>query len=391
MAHESTSRGKCCKRVAIIGGGPAGCICAYYLQNNFDVTLFDKGKFLRTILPTGGGRCNLAHAEYDFRELAKNYPRGEKFLYSVFSRFGTQDTIDFFKNIGVKTYTQEDNRIFPVSNSAADVREKFLKSISKCSFAREGVNEILPLANGWKIQTNNNSYLFDYVIIAVGGHAGYELLKKLNIKIQSPTQALVGLTTEEDLSQLSGVKVANAEVKIDKKTYKGDILFTHHGVSGPVIYTISSIYARKEFPYEITFKFADFTDSPQYFLEKSRMEVCNQLKPYVPKSLTKYILTTLGKEPDIAGSWLGRTSHQKLLNTLENFKLHINGKMKNGEVVTCGGVDLKEVNAKTLESKQYPGLYFCGEVLDIDGLCGGFNLQNCWSTGFIVAQSINEN
>ena len=121
------------------------------------------------------------------------------------------------------------------------------------------------------------------------------------------------------------------------------------------------------------------------------MEVCNQLKPYVPKSLTKYILTTLGKEPDIAGTWLGRTSHQKLWNTLENFKLHINGKMKNGEVVTCGGVDLKEINAKTLESKQYRGLYFCGEVLDIDGLCGGFNLQNCWSTGFIAAQSIIEN
>ena len=389
MAHESTWSKY---RVAIVGAGPAGCICAKYLSEaGFEITLFDKGKFLRTLLPTGGGRCNLAHAEYDFRELAKNYPRGEKFLYSVFSRFGTQDTIDFFKNIGVKTYTQEDNRIFPVSNLATDVREKFLKSISKCSFAREGVNEISPISNGWKIQTNNNSYLFDYVIVATGGHAGYELLKKLDIKIQPPTQALVGLTTEEDLSQLSGVKVANAEVKIDKKTYKGDILFTHHGVSGPVIYTISSIYARTEFPYEMSFKFADFTDMPQYFLEKSRMEVCNQLKPYVPKSLTKYILTTLGKEPDIAGTWLGRTSHQKLLNTLENFKLHINGKMKNGEVVTCGGVDLKEINAKTLESKQYRGLYFCGEVLDIDGLCGGFNLQNCWSTGFIAAQSIIEN
>ena len=389
MAHESTWSKY---RVAIVGAGPAGCICAKYLSEaGFEITLFDKGKFLRTLLPTGGGRCNLAHAEYDFRELAKNYPRGEKFLYSVFSRFGTQDTIDFFKNIGVNTYTQEDNRIFPVSNLATDVREKFLKSISKCSFAREGVNEISPISNGWKIQTNNNSYLFDYVIVATGGHAGYELLKKLDIKIQPPTQALVGLTTEEDLSQLSGVKVANAEVKIDKKTYKGDILFTHHGVSGPVIYTISSIYARKEFPYEMSFKFADFTDMPQYFLEKSRMEVCNQLKPYVPKSLTKYILTTLGKEPDIAGTWLGRTSHQKLLNTLENFKLHINGKMKNGEVVTCGGVDLKEINAKTLESKQYRGLYFCGEVLDIDGLCGGFHLQNCWSTGFIAAQSIIEN
>lgn len=390
MAQESTSRwGKYrVKTVAIIGGGPAGCICANFLQDKFDVTLFDKGKFLRTLLPTGGGRCNLAHAEYDFRELAKNYPRGEKFLYSVFSRFGTADTIEFFKNIGIETYTQGDNRIFPVSNSASDVREKFLKSISNCNFIKEEVKKLQPLESGWKIQTDKSVYAFDYVIVATGGHAGYEILQELNIKIQPPTQALVGLTTEEDLSKLSGVRVQNAEIKINKKTFKGDILFTHHGISGPVIYTISSIYARKEFPYEITFKFADFTDMPQYFLEKSRMEVCNQLKPYIPKSLTKYILTTLGKEPDIAGSWLGRTSHQKLLYTLENFKLHINGKMKNGEVVTCGGVDLKGVNGKTLESKEYEGLYFCGEVLDIDGLCGGFNLQNCWSTGYIAAQAI---
>ncbi len=190
------------------------------------------------------------------------------------------------------------------------------------------------------------------------------------------------------MSQLSGVRVPNVEVKVGKTKVYGDLLFTHHGVSGPVIYTISSIFVRKEFPFEIIFKFADFKYMPQYFLEKSQMEVCNQLKPYVPKSLTKYILKTLGKDPDIRGSGLGRTSHQKLLDTLEYFKLHINGKMKNGEVVTCGGVDLKEVNPKTLESKQHQGLYFCGEVLDIDGFCGGFNLQNCWSTGYLTAQSI---
>ena len=121
MAQESIS-----KNIAIIGGGPAGCICAKFLiDRNIEVTIFEGGKLLHTLLPTGGGKCNLAHAEYDFKELAKNYPRGEKFLYSIFSRFSTFDTVEFFKSIGVETYTREDNRIFPVSNSSKDVREKF--------------------------------------------------------------------------------------------------------------------------------------------------------------------------------------------------------------------------------------------------------------------------
>ena len=134
MAHESNSISK---KVAIIGGGPAGCMCAYYLQNDFDVTIFDLSTPLRTLLPTGGGRCNLAYAEYDFKELAKNYPRGEKFLYSVFSRFNTADTIDFFETIGLKTYIQDDGRIFPVSNSSKDVREKFLKALDKVRFVKK--------------------------------------------------------------------------------------------------------------------------------------------------------------------------------------------------------------------------------------------------------------
>ncbi len=375
------------KTVAIIGAGPAGCICANYLQDRFDVTLFDKDKFLQTILATGGGRCNLAHAEYDFKELAKNYPRGEKFLYSVFSKFATTDTIDFFKSIGVKTYTQKDNRIFPTSNSAKDVRAKILSSLSKCNFIKEEVINTTPISNGWKIKTNKSSYAFDYVVVATGGHAGYTLLENLGLNIIEPTQALVGLTTEEDLSQLSGVKVQNVQIKIDKKIFNGDILFTHQGITGPAIYKISSIYARKKFPYKISLKFADFKDMPQYFLEKSEMELSNRLKEYVPKSVAKYILQRLDI-PDRRCCATGRTSQQNILNELEGLTLHISGKIPKGEVVTCGGLDLKEVNSKTLEAKKHHNLYFCGEVLDIDGFCGGFNLQNCWSTGFIVAQSI---
>ena len=160
MEQESTLISN--KSIAIIGGGPAGCACANFLQNyGFnEISLFDSGKFLHTILPTGGGRCNLAHAEYEYKELAKNYPRGEKFLYSVFSKFATAETIQMFENLCIKTYTQEDGRIFPVSNSSKDVREKILKSL-KCKFINEKVENIKPISNGYKITTNKSTYAFD--------------------------------------------------------------------------------------------------------------------------------------------------------------------------------------------------------------------------------------
>lgn len=377
MAQESTSRrGKYkVKTVAIIGGGPTGCICANFLQDKFDVTIFDKGKFLRTLLPTGGGRCNLAHAEYDFKELAKNYPRGEKFLYSVFSRFGTAETIEFFKNIGIETYTQEDNRIFPVSNSTSDVREKFLKSISNCNFIKEGVKKLQPLESGWKIQTDKSIYAFDYVIVATGGHAGYEILQDLNIKIQPPTQALVGLTTEEDFSSIAGVTINN-------------ILFTHKGISGPKIYEISSINARKKMPYTLSFELIPQFDLQKYLNQNPHKEIKNLLGQFIPKALAAWILNDLSISSETPCHKINGKMRDEILNKLTNFKITVTGKVPDGEVVTCGGVDLKEVNSKTLESKQYSGLYFCGEVLDIDGFCGGFNLQNCWSTGYIVSQSI---
>ncbi len=363
------------KTVAIIGAGPAGCICANLLQDKFDVTIFDKGKFLRTILPTGGGRCNLAHAEYDFKELAKNYPRGEKFLYSVFSKFGTADTIDFFESIGIKTYTQDDNRIFPTSNSAQEVREKVLKSLSKCHFIKEGVNKIQSLENGWKIQTEKSLYAFDCVVIAIGGHAGFDILKELDINIIQPTQALVGLTTKEDFSSISGVAIK-------------DILFTHKGVSGPAIYKISSLRARDEFPYKLSLNLVDNLDLQPLLDTNPHKEIKNLLGQIVPKSFAEWLLKNLDITPDTPCHQINGKNRDSIVNSLLNFEITVTGKVPDGEVVTCGGVDLKGINAKTLESKQYSGLYFCGEVLDIDGFCGGFNLQNCWSTGYIAAQSI---
>ncbi|MCM1339528.1 MAG: FAD-dependent oxidoreductase [Muribaculaceae bacterium] len=500
-------------RVAIIGAGPAGCICAkYLLEAGVDVTLFDKGKFLRTILPTGGGRCNLAHAEYDFRELAKNFPRGEKFLYSVFSRFSTADTLEFFDSIGIKTYTQDDNRIFPTSDSAAEVREKLLKSLSKCKFIEEKVlniipplpaalppkmgqishltayarnlrkdmtpqenklwlrikkqqlgvkfrrqhtihdkyiadfacvdkkiiveidgsqhidsdkdktrtnylqnigfrvirfynNEIdnniegclehlqniintpiapfqgeMPQAKGvkFKIITENKSYTFDNVVIAIGGHSNFTMLKNIGLNIIPPTQALVGLVTKEDFSDIAGVSIK-------------DILFTHKGVSGPYVYKISSINARKEMPYNLSFELAELQDFQKELNANPHKEIKNLLGQFIPKALAVWILNSLNINTETPCHKIDGRTRDKIINKVEKFEVTVTGKVRDGEVVTCGGVDLREIDQKTMECKKLTGLYFCGEVLDIDGFCGGFNLQNCWSTGFIAAESIINN
>lgn len=359
MVHESNSTSK----IAIIGGGPAGCMCAYFLQDKFDVTIFDLGSPLRTLLPTGGGRCNLAHAEYDFKELAQNYPRGEKFLYSVFSRFSTADAVEFFENIGVKTYIQDDMRIFPVSNSAQDVRDKFLKALKKVKFQKETVTEL-------------DFDKFDYIVVAVGGHSSYDLIK--DHKIVAPKPALVGLRTAEKFPP--GISLKN----VLSSGFKDDLLFTHEGISGPLIYKISSVNARGEFPYKIILDFCEEFDLQDLLNSNPHKSIKNLLSEFVPKSFAEFLLDN-GDEKccNINGK-----TRDKILQKLHKFEVTVTGTSKGGEVVTCGGVSLDEVDSRTMQSKINPNLYFCGEVLDIDGFCGGFNLQNCWSTAFVAAQSI---
>lgn len=375
MEQELTSK------VGIIGGGPAGCFCAYLLQNSKNVTIFDFGSPLRTILPTGGGRCNLAHAELDFRELAKNYPRGEKFLYSVFSKFSTADTIDFFEKIGIQTYIQDDMRIFPNSNSAKDVREKFLSALNKVTFKKERVLRIntKPLT----IVTDMGSYAFDKVVISTGGHAGYDCAKFLGHNIISPKPALTALKTVENFKQLAGVSIKN----VKSEGMIGDIIFTHEGVSGPLIYKISSIKARDNFPYKIVLDLCDEFDLQDLLNNNPHKSIKNLLSEFVPRSFAEFIL----KNPDEKCHKINGKTRDEILKKLHNFEITVKSASKDVEVVTCGGVDLKEINPKTMESKLVEGVYFCGEVIDIDGFCGGFNLQNCWSTAYVAAQGIMSN
>ena len=369
MAQESKSK------VVIIGGGPAGCICAYFLQDRFDVSIIEKNSPLKTLLPTGGGRCNLAHAEFDFKELAKNYPRGEKFLYSVFSKFATSDTLDFFDKIGVETYIQENMRVFPQTDSAKDVREHFLQALKKVRFIKENALRVNQVEKGFSVVTDMGAYKADFVVVATGGHATYDLIKMLGHKIIEPKPALVGLLTKEKFAPISGVCI-------------NDVLFTHKGISGPKVYEISSLRAREKFPYKLHFDFIGEIDLQTELNTNPHKSIKNLLSEHIPKSFAEFVLTELKINPDTKSHAINGKTRDKILNKLQNFEVNVTGTFPDGEVVTAGGVDLNEINSKNMQSKLVPHVYFCGEVMDIDGFCGGFNLQNCWSTGYLAAQGI---
>ena len=180
--------------------------------------IFEKNSPLKSLLPTGGGRCNLAHAEFDMRGLAANYPRGEKFLYSVFSKFGTSETLEVFEKIGVKTYVQEDLRIFPESNSSAEVRRAMLDAISGVRINNECVSAIKICNGGFEVKTDQGAYFFEKVIVAIGGHSAFEILKGLGHTILPPVPALTGLKTFENFSELAGVSVKNVSAIFGKNS-----------------------------------------------------------------------------------------------------------------------------------------------------------------------------
>ena len=385
------------KSTAIIGAGASGCLCAYFLlQAGIEVTLFDKGSPLRTLLPTGGGRCNLAHSEYDFRELAKNYPRGEKFLYSVFSKFGTADTLETFEQMGIKCYTQENGRIFPESNSAKEVRETLLKNLQKANFVKEEVIEIEPLVRGFKVRTTSphpnpphpgreSTYFFTHVILAIGGHSGLKLAENLNIKTVEQKPSLVGLNTREDFKDLSGTVVKCVKYN----DISDDLLFTHFGVSGPLIYTISSLKAFDKMPYKLSIDLApELVDLQNDLNNYPHKEIKNILSKYLPQKIVSFILKDFD-DTTKAHKINGKT-RDLILDRIHHFEINIIGTNKGEETVTAGGIDLDEINSKTMEVKNFPNLYAIGEVLNIDGFCGGFNLQNAWSTAYICAEDINK-
>jgi len=355
-------------KIAITGAGPSGIFCALQLlerfkqenYNDFFITIFDFAPVLRTLLPTGNGRCNITNSTDDLKDFCSNYPRGEKFLYSIFSRFSNYDAIDYFNSIGIKTYVQEDKRVFPLSNSAKDVKDKVLNRLNKFKnfkFINQKINSIEELKE------------FDYKVIATGSKTPDKLLKSTKADIIPFKKALCALKIENNLYP-SGVSINSLD---------GDFIFTPEGISGPLAFRVSSLNALEDFPYEITIRLFDVEKLKEKMRLNPKKAFGNIVSDFVPKSFAHAHIKDFSKN-------CAEISKKEIENSAI-LKLKIISTLDYGQIVGAGGVELKCLN-KNLRFKKDPSIWFIGEILNIDGFCGGFNLQNCWSDAYIVAQDI---
>lgn len=391
------------KNIAVIGLGAAGGFFSVLASKNpyNIITAFDLNEPFSTLLPTGGGRCNITCDEDDIREFVKNYPRGEKFLLSVFSKMPQNKTRDLFRDLGIKTYTQTDKRVFPVSNSSEKTIKTLKKHLETSNFIhkKEKVLSLAPKENYFELKTKEGLYKFENVIIATGGK-GMELLKTTGHNIIEPKPSLTALDIiEKEFYSLAGVSFKNAEINAHFKNHKyyaqGDLLFTHKSISAPCVFKISSLSAYDDFssenPMEITLKLTDYTflDFENEIKTNSKKSIKNLFSKFAPESFINCILKLNNIDGAKQTAQLKKTEKEILYKSLSELKLHVQGRIKNSEIVTAGGIDLNETDSKTMQSKLIPHLYFIGEVLNIDGFTGGFNLQNCWSTAYICSLNFN--
>ena len=393
------------KNIAVIGCGAAGGMVSILLAKNpyYKVTAFDIKEPFSTLLPTGGGRCNITNAENDIKEFAKNYPRGEKFLLSVFSKFNAEQTRKLFKDLGIKTYVQPDRRVFPQSNSSADTINILRKHLntSNFKFVKEKVVSLEKKENSFEIKTATQNFKFDKVVIATGGRgSGFELAKHLGHHIVECKPSLCALDiAEKDFYELSGLSFSDVEIEFKNEKSKriscsGDFLFSHKSITGPAVFKVSAMSAymnfSKENPLVLNIKLKNIQkeEIEKLLVENNKKSIKNTFSLIMPEKFVSVVLKIHNIDGNKQTAQIKKNEKEILINSINNLKLNAISRIKDSEIVTAGGIDLKEINAKTTESKIVQGLYCIGEVLDIDGFTGGFNLQNCWSGAYLCSLSI---
>lgn len=402
-------------KVAVVGGGAAGFFAAIHLAEicpDAEVHIFEKGQqILGKVRVSGGGRCNVTHACFDVRQLVKYYPRGSKELLGPFHRFGPQDTINWFADRGVELKTEEDGRMFPVTDSSQTIIDSFLDASDECGLSihtQSGLMGIEQLEYGWKLTLDHNKiFVADAVLLAGGSSSSlWNLLAGLGLKMINPVPSLFTFhIPDKSLRSLSGVSIENVELKIPGFKYLSDgpLLFTHWGLSGPSILKLSAFAARylNECDYQsiLTINFLpdysdeeisdDFNDWRQIH---SRRQVGSQ-SPFasIPKRCWHFILEKAKINDTINWADVSNKQIRTLVSALIAAEFEIRGKSTfKEEFVTCGGVSMDEINTKNFEARRYPGLFFAGEILNVDAVTGGFNFQHAWTSGWIAAEGIAE-
>jgi predicted Rossmann fold flavoprotein len=395
--------------IIIIGAGAAGFFSAIHNKMKYPqakVIIIEKSNVvLAKVKISGGGRCNVTHACFDPKELVKHYPRGAKALLGAFYSFGPTDTIDFFESRGVSLKTEVDGRMFPKSNSSQSISDCLVdtaKNLGVLLWTGCSVEKIIKIESGFSLSLmNGQTHACDKLILATGSSkSGYEFAAELGHTIVNPVPSLFTFAVaDKSLHELSGLSVQRARTWIHKKqAQEGPLLVTHWGFSGPVIIKLSAWHARELFDYGYKLPFY-VSWLPGYSLEQIRQVIMMYQKnspkktmcgfsPFqeIPTRLWTYLVSRSGLPDTKLWQDLGVKQLSRLVEDLHISRFECSGKgVFKEEFVTCGGVDLSEINFKTMESKRCPRLYIVGELLDCDGVTGGFNFQNAWTTGFLSA------
>lgn len=416
------------------GGADAAEVGTADIPDGSGVLLFEKNERLgRKVSISGGGRCNVTTGIADVRKVLENYPRGAKFIMSAMFRFPPQAVMEWFAGRKVKLVTEADLRVFPFSGKGLEVVEaveKYLRELGARilynstigSVRKEGEKFFLEMKNWVGDEGKPAVYEADALIITTGGSAyaqtgsagdGYEFAKALGHTVTKMVPSLGGLVVAEDfMAELAGVSVEKAELELikgdeaEKKGASGSVLykrtgpfvFTHKGLSGPAVFALQSMAAYEAFSQTrpLLLRVDFFPDEERGDLKKRLQKAIEQngkksaknlLDMFLPKSLCGVLLQSCGVSGLAVSGSLTKTEREKIVDVLKDFTLHVTGVCGGEEFVTAGGIDLKEINSATMESRICPGLYFAGEILDVDGFTGGFNLQAAWATGRLAGES----
>jgi len=403
------------RRVTVVGGGAAGFFaaitCAEAMPRAEVMILEKSAQFLSKVRISGGGRCNVTHACFDAREFTTRFPRGERALIGPFQRFQASDTVAWFKERGVKLKTESDGRMFPTSDSSETIidclvgaaKAAGVKLVAHCGVERVVKGE----KGGFDLTlTNGETQACDRLLLATGGCrtvAGGQLATSLGHTLEAPVPSLFTFhSTTAWLRGLAGISVESVEASVPGRRLRerGALLMTHTGLSGPVILRLSAWGARAlhdcEYKFDLHLNWLPQLGAEEIAAElntrrgqqPAKLVINTPIAP-LPARLWERLVLTAGVEPDTRWSRLTRAAQHHLVQQLIRTETTVTGKSLNkDEFVTCGGVRLREVNFKTMESRICPGLYFAGELLDIDGITGGFNFQSAWTTGWLAGQAL---
>ena len=398
------------KDVIIVGGGAAGFFAAINIaeqNSNLKIAILERGKEgLTKVKVSGGGRCNVTHAEFIPQELVQNYPRGEKELLGPFHQFMTGDTIEWFEKRGVALKIEDDGRMFPVSNSSQTIVDCFLNEAEKHQVEvlyNHSVKSIEQVDEIFKIETSQGDFSSKKILIATGSNPKiWNLLENLGHTISQPVPSLFTFNIKDErIQDIPGVVALNVEVKVlgTDLWSEGPLLITHWGLSAPSILKLSAFgaleLAKRDYKFSIEVNFIrrpyeDCLDTLKVLKHDLAKKAVLKLTQFnLPKRLWHKLV--LASNMDIETRWadLNKAQLEALASQLTQAVFEVDGKSTfKEEFVTAGGVNLKEVNFKTFESKRIKNLYFAGEVINVDAVTGGFNFQNAWTGAYIAAQNI---